>query len=83
MHKGPAMHAEIMEYLHRYTPVHLHNLLDDPQVTFEALQLDALCPVELAMLIEDGMDTVIADDTYLSWRCVQDVLDAGEECYAH
>ena len=77
------MHDEIMAYMHRYTPVHLHNLLDDPQVTFEALQLDALCPVELAMLIEDGMDTVIADDTYLSWRCVQDVLDAGEECYAH
>lgn len=70
------MHAEIMAYLHRYTPVHLHNLLDDPQVTFEALQLDALCPVELAMLIEDATDTVIADDTYLSWRCVQDVLDA-------
>ena len=70
------MHAEIMAYLHRYTPVHLHNLLDDPQVTFEALQLDALCPVELAMLIEDAMDTVIADDTYLGWRCVQDVLDA-------
>ena len=77
------MHAEIMAYLRRYTPVHLHHLMDDPQVTFEALQLDALCPVELAMLIEDGMDTVIADDTYLSWRCVQDVLDAGEECYAH
>ena len=35
------MHAEIMAYLHRYTPVHLHNLLDDPQVTFEVLQLDA------------------------------------------
>ena len=70
------MHAEIMAYLRRYTPVHLHHLLDDPQVTFEALQLDALCPVELAMLIEDLSDGEdIADATYLDWRCVQDVLD--------
>ena len=75
------MHAEIMTYLHRYTPVHIHHLLDDPQVTFEALQLDALCPVELAMLIEDTTDSIIADDTYLSWRCVQDVLDGA--CMSH
>jgi len=72
----------ILEYLRRHTPVHLHNLLDDPETTFEALQLDALCPVELAMLIEDETDTEIADETYEAWTCLADLVLALAACGA-
>jgi len=72
----------LLEYLRRHTPVHLHNLLDDPETTFEALQLDALCPVELAMLIEDGTDEVISDATYEAWTCLADLVLASVSCNA-
>lgn len=68
----------IATYLHRHTPEYRRYLLDDPQTTLEHLMLDALCPVEIAMLIEDENPGVeIADEVYEAWRTLADVAEAA------
>lgn len=50
---------------------------DDPLATFAALRLDALAPVEMAMLIADPHSTEIADSVYEAWETLADVAETA------
>lgn len=61
------------------TPPRLWPLLDDEQATFEALQLDALAPVEMALLIEERTGRDVADEVYQKWQSLADVAETARQ----
>lgn len=52
---------------------------DDPLATFAALRLDALAPVEMAMLIEEHFQgaVAIADSAHEAWETLADVAETA------
>jgi hypothetical protein len=56
---------------------HFWHLLDDPQTTFEDLQLDALARVEIALLIEERTGRDVSDETYEAWDTLDDIAQAA------
>ncbi|MFY8196048.1 hypothetical protein [Novosphingobium sp. B1] len=55
----------------------LWHLLNDPQTTLEQLQLDALAPVEMALLIEEHCHQDVADEVYEKWETLADVAETA------
>lgn len=72
----------ILKYLHQHVLPPLWPVIS-ATATFEELQLDALAPIEFALLLEDECGCQeIPESTYKHWRQLADVLSAYEELSA-